>query len=57
MTAKNKDLIVSEIHPGLPKQMVTAFEVPVAAAEVGMTLIIPEKGFFGSKKAKIRLSL
>jgi hypothetical protein len=57
MSGKSKDLIVSQLQPGLKKNMSTAFEVPEEAAKAGATLIIPEKGFLGSKSAEIALRM
>lgn len=53
MTGKNKDMFLSQIQPGLKREMMTGFEVPDDLVEGGFALVIPEKGFLGSKKAKI----
>jgi hypothetical protein len=53
----NKDLLLSEIQPGLSKKSSTAFEVPLASAEEGLTLVIPEKGLLGTKEVRVYLPL
>ena len=55
MSGGAKDLFASELHPGVKKKMSTAFEVPKAMLRSGFTIIIPEKGLFGTGKAKIGL--
>ena len=44
-------------QPGIKRQMSTAFEVPIAAAQEGVKLIIPEKGLFGTKRVEVALPL
>ncbi len=51
----NKDLIVSEVQPGLKRNMVTAFEMPDVAAKGTFTLVIPEKGLLGTGSVRITL--
>jgi hypothetical protein len=51
----HKDLIVSELQPGLTKKMVTAFEMPDATARGTFTLVIPEKGLLGTGSVRITL--
>jgi hypothetical protein len=54
--AGNKDLIVAELHPGVTRQMQTAFELPEAAAKGVVVLEIPEKGA-GAAGKKVRITL
>lgn len=49
-----KDLLLSEIQPGLKRQMRSAFEVPEIVVKEGAKLVIPEKGW-GSGKVEIEL--
>jgi len=53
MSGGSKDLFASELHPGVKRKMTTAFEVPKAMLKGGFTIIIPEKGLFGTGRAKI----
>lgn len=53
--SRGKDLILSELQPGLKKSTSTAFEVPQDVANGEFTLVIPEKGLFGSKSVRIAL--
>ena len=55
MSGKSKDLILSEIQPGLKRKMSTGFEIPEGAARNGLTLVIPEKGLLGTGKATVTL--
>ncbi len=56
LAGENKDFILSQLQPGVPRAMKTAFELPESAANSDMTLIVPEKGFFGSGDAKVKIS-
>ncbi|MGH7286096.1 MAG: DUF4352 domain-containing protein [Polyangiaceae bacterium] len=51
----DKDLALSELQPGITKNMSTAFEMPEAAAKGIITLLIPEKGALGSTVVRITL--
>lgn len=55
MSGKDKDFILSELQPGIPKSMATAFEVPNTVLEAPFQLVIPEKGFLGTDKVIIGL--
>lgn len=55
MSGEDKDLILSEVQPGLTKSMATAFEVPSDVAEGGFELVIPEKGMLGTGEVRIAL--
>lgn len=50
-----KDLGITELHPGLKKSMTTAFEMPEESAKGVFTLVIPEKGLFGTGSVRITL--
>jgi|AntRauTorcE11897_2_1112592.scaffolds.fasta_scaffold10792_3 hypothetical protein len=52
----DKDFLLSELQPGIAKRTKTAFEVPTQVVNSGFTIIIPEKGFWGSDEAKIQVS-
>lgn len=56
MANKNKELFLTQLQPGLKREMMTAFEVPEKSIKSGVALVIPEKGFFGTKKAIVALS-
>ena len=53
MLIEDKDLIFTELQPGIVKDMTTGFEVPNDVVESGFTIVVPEKGFFGSDKVEI----
>lgn len=53
----DKDFLLSELQPGLPRTMKQAFEIPEKALEAPITIVIPEKGFFSSGKAKVQVSV
>ncbi len=50
---RDLETFIREVQPGLPQQQVAVFEVPEEITKPGnkLTLIIPEKGVFGSKQA------
>lgn len=55
LTDDGQDFLLSELQPGLPKRIKTAFTVPRAAIEGELRIVIPEKGFFSSGEAIVRL--
>jgi hypothetical protein len=55
MSGGNKDVLVSELQPGIKKNTVTAFELPEDAATGTFTLVIPEKGLLGAGSVRITL--
>ncbi len=56
MGGGKKDFLISEIQPGLKRDMASVFEVPMDAANNGgLRLIVPEKGW-GTKKVSITLN-
>lgn len=55
MAGGGKDMIVSELQPGLKKATATAFELPEGSAKGTFTLVIPEKGLLGTGAVRITL--
>lgn len=53
--ADDKDFILSELQPGVPRRMTQAFELPTKSTESSLSLVIPEKGLWGSGKATVVL--
>lgn len=53
MEGENKDFFLTEIQPGVEKESVTAFEIPKTALSGTLALIVPEKGFAGSKSVEV----
>lgn len=53
MLIEDKDLILTELQPGIVKNMTTGFEVPDDVVENGFTIVIPEKGLFNSGTVEI----
>lgn len=53
MEGENKDFFLTEIQPGIEKESITAFEIPKTALSGDLILIVPEKGFAGSKTVKV----
>lgn len=51
----DKDFILSELQPGVPRRMNQAFEIPKKAIEAPLSLVIPEKGLWSSGKATVPL--
>ena len=51
----SKDLLASELQPGIARNMATAFEMPETAAAGTFTLVIPEKGLLGTESVRITL--
>lgn len=49
------DLLLTELQPGILSRGVTPFLIPTDALQPGLTLVIPEKGFWGSDVAEITL--
>lgn len=45
----SQDFLVSQLQPGLPRQMHTAFLVPEGSVRGSLTVEIPEKGFARGK--------
>jgi hypothetical protein len=55
--SEDKDFLLSELQPGLPRTMQQAFELPEKVLEAPITIVIPEKGLFSSGKAKVQVSV
>jgi len=55
MAYQDNDFILSELQPGLPRKMRQGFELPIKSIGSGMTLVIPEKGWFTSGKAMVKV--
>ena len=53
----DKDFLLSELQPGVPRTMQQAFEVPEKALEQGLTLAVPKKGVWSSGEVKIKLKV
>gem|GEM_PF-1709015 len=53
MEREDKDFILSELQPGLTKTMVTGFELPSSAFRGKWTLVVKEKGFFGTGTVEV----
>lgn len=51
------DFILSELQPGLARDLTTAFQVPEDATDEPLTLIIPEKGLMASDEIELRFQL
>ena len=56
LAGDDHDFLFSQLQPGIPRSMKTAFEVPESAANSDMTLIIPEKGLFGHGEARVKIT-
>lgn len=50
-----RGLSLTELQPGLKKEITTGFEMPEDAAKGVFTLVIPEKGFLGTGSVRITL--
>lgn len=55
MSGRSKSFLLTQLHPGITKEGVTAFEVPMEVWDEGAVLEVPEKGLLGSRKATVRL--
>jgi hypothetical protein len=55
MSQPGKDLLLTELQPGLKKTTVTAFEMPDDALKGGLTLVVPEKGILGTGSVRVTL--
>lgn len=54
-TTERRDVLISEYQPGLPRQQISVFELPIDAL-VGFTLVLPEKGLLGTDSAELTFS-
>lgn len=57
MESDDKDFLLSELQPGLPRAMKQAFELPEQAIESPITVVVPEKGLWatGSKRVQVQV--
>lgn len=51
----DKDFILAELQPGVPRRMTQAFELPEKSIQSSLSLVIPEKGLWASGKATVVL--
>ena len=51
----DKDFILSELQPGIPRNMASVFEIPNGVLSGSLTLEIPKKGFFSSGKELVKV--
>ena len=52
---EKSDFAISELQPGIPRSQETAFEIPNSALDGELILVVPTKGGFMSKQAKVKL--
>jgi hypothetical protein len=52
---EKSDFAISELQPGIPRSQETAFEIPNSALDGELILVVPTKGGFMSKPAKVKL--
>jgi len=57
MTSEDKDFLLSELQPGIARQMQQGFELPDTALESEVTLIVPQKGFFSTGDARLNVRI
>ncbi len=53
----DKDFLVSQLQPGLPRVMKQAFELPEQAIESPLTVVVPEKGFWAARNVRVQVSV
>ncbi len=54
---EDKDFLLSELQPGIPRQMQQGFELPNKTLEAELTLIVPKKGLFSRGDARLNVSV
>jgi len=47
------DFLLSELQPGIAREGVQAFELPIDSFDEDLTLVVPEKGWLSSKKTSV----
>ncbi len=52
---EDKDFLLSELQPGLPRQMQQGFELPLKSLESELILSVPKKGLFSSGDAQLTI--
>lgn len=57
MESEDKDFLLSELQPGLPRAMKQAFELPDQAIESPITVVVPEKGFWAAGSVRVQISV
>ena len=53
MHTEDKDFLLSELQPGLPRQMQQGFELPNKSFESDLILVVPKKGLFSVGDARL----
>jgi hypothetical protein len=56
MESDDKDFLLSELQPGLPRAMKQAFELPEQAIDSTLTVVVPEKGFWARGSVRVQVS-
>jgi len=56
LAGDDKDFLVSELQPGIPRRMKVGFEVPDSIPLSDFTLVVPEKGVFTSGEVRVGLA-
>lgn len=57
MESDDKDFLLSELQPGLPRAMRQAFELPEQALDAPVTVVVPEKGFWAAGNVRVQVSV
>lgn len=57
MESDDKDFLLSELQPGLPRAMKQAFELPEQAIASPITIVVPEKGFWAAGSVRVQVSI
>ena len=57
MHTEDKDFILSELQPGIPRQMQQGFEVPNESLESNLALVVPKKGLFSFGEARLNVKV
>jgi hypothetical protein len=57
MESDDKDFLLSELQPGVPRAMKQGFQLPEKALESPITVIVPKKGFFASGEERVHVSV
>ena len=57
MEYEDKDILLSQLQPGIEKEGMTAFEVPKQSTKKSMEFIVPTKDMFSNEKAVIEFQL
>lgn len=57
MNREDKEFLLSQLQPGLTKEMQQGFEIPLDAAEGAVTIVVPKKGAFSRGEAKVSATI